>query len=123
MENLTGDGEFKELKLGEKDLQGLVRQLMAENEEQGRDMRRLERRITELDVCKEVLKKYEDESKAFTIGDVEEEEKRKLRVWSPVVILCREVVMVKNGLPGCLIFMTSVSIWKWSTSKMKHPKR
>ena len=57
MENLTGDGEFKELKLGEKDLQGLVRQLMAENEEQGRDMRRLERRITELDVCKEVLKK------------------------------------------------------------------
>ena len=31
MENLTGDGEFKELKLGEKDLQGLVRQLMAEN--------------------------------------------------------------------------------------------
>ena len=56
MENLTGEGEFKELKLGEKDLQGLVRQLMAENEEQGRDMRRLERRITELDVCKEGLK-------------------------------------------------------------------
>ena len=62
MENLTGDGEFKELKLGEKDLQGLVRQLMAENEEQGRDMRRLERRITELDVCKEGFKKEEDDS-------------------------------------------------------------
>ena len=55
MENLTG--EFKQLGLGEKDLPILVRQLIAENEEQGRDMRRLERRITELDVCKEVLKK------------------------------------------------------------------
>ena len=35
---------------------------MAENEEQGRDMNRLERRITELDVCKEGFKKEEDDS-------------------------------------------------------------
>ena len=39
MENLTG--EFKQLGLGEKDLPILVRQLIAENEEQGRDMRGL----------------------------------------------------------------------------------
>ena len=56
MENLTGEGEFKQLGLGEKDLPILVHQLIAENEEQGKDMRGLERRITELDVCKEGLK-------------------------------------------------------------------
>ena len=50
MENLAGEGEeFKQLELGEKDLPSLVRQLMAENEEQGREMRRLERRIAEED--------------------------------------------------------------------------
>jgi hypothetical protein len=32
--------------LGEKDLPSLVKQLMAENEEQGRDMNRSERRIS-----------------------------------------------------------------------------
>jgi hypothetical protein len=41
--------------LGEKDLPSLVKQLMAENEEQGRDMNRL-------DVCKEGFKKKEDDS-------------------------------------------------------------
>ena len=47
MENLTVEGEFKlQLQLGEKDLPSLVKQLMAENEEQGRDMNRLERRIS-----------------------------------------------------------------------------
>ena len=36
MENLTVEGEFKlQLELGEKDLLSLVKQLMAENEEQG----------------------------------------------------------------------------------------
>jgi hypothetical protein len=34
---------------------------MAENEEQGRDMSRLERRITELDVWKEGFKKEKDD--------------------------------------------------------------
>jgi hypothetical protein len=63
MEYLTVEGEFKlQLELGEKDLPSLVKQLMAENEEQGRDMNRLERRITELDVCKEGFKKEEDDS-------------------------------------------------------------
>ena len=62
MENLTVEGEFKQkLELGEKDLPSLVRQLMAENEEQGRDMSRLERRITELDVWKEGFKKEKDD--------------------------------------------------------------
>ena len=47
MENLTVEGEFKlQLQLGEKDIPSLVKQLMAENEEQGRDMNRLERRIS-----------------------------------------------------------------------------
>jgi hypothetical protein len=35
---------------------------MAENEEQGRDMNRCERWITELDVCKERFKKEEADS-------------------------------------------------------------
>ena len=39
----------------------LLHRLMAENEEQGREMRRLERRIAELDVSRGVLKKKEDE--------------------------------------------------------------
>jgi hypothetical protein len=47
--------------LGEKDLPSLVKPLMAENEEQGRDMNRMERWITELDVCKEGFKKEEDD--------------------------------------------------------------
>ena len=70
MENLTGEGMFKQLELGGKDLPSLVRKLMAENEEQGREMRRLERRITELDINREGLEKKEDESEAVTNGDI-----------------------------------------------------
>ena len=40
--------------------------LMAENEEQGREMRRLARRITELDVCKEGLEKEDVDREAIT---------------------------------------------------------
>ena len=70
MENLTGEGEeFKQLELGEKDLPSLVRQLMAENEEQGREMRRLERRITELDISRGGFEKKEDEGEVITNGD------------------------------------------------------
>ena len=43
---------------------------MAENEEQGREMRRSERRIAELDVSKGVLKKKEDESEVITNRDI-----------------------------------------------------
>ena len=65
----------------------------------------MERRITELDVCKEGFKKEEDDSEAITNGDI-------VKIEKEVVILCRDVVMVKNSLPGCLIFMTAVSRWK-----------
>ena len=48
----------------------LLHRLMAENEEQGREMRRLERRIAELDVSRGVLEKKEDESEVITIRDI-----------------------------------------------------
>jgi hypothetical protein len=57
MANLTGEGE--------KDLPSLVRQLMDDNEEQVLEMRRLERRIAELDVCKEGLEKEEVDSEVI----------------------------------------------------------
>ena len=95
----------------------LLYRLMAENEEQGREMRRLEMRIAELDVSRGVLEKKEDESEVITIRDIMKIDRsvltplrKRLTVWSPGVILCWEVVMLKNSLTGCLIFMMSVLI-------------
>lgn len=44
----------------------LVRQLMAENEEQGREIRRLERRVGELDIGREGLEEEDDENDSIT---------------------------------------------------------
>ena len=42
---------------------------------------------------------------SITNGDI-------VKIEKEVVILGREVMIVKNSLPGCLIFMTAVSRWK-----------
>ena len=71
MENLALEGEeLKQLELAEKDLPSLVRQLMAENEDQGREMMRLERRIAELDIRREGLEKKEVESEVVINEDI-----------------------------------------------------
>ena len=47
--------------------------LMAENEEQGREKRRLEMRLTELDVCKEGLEEDDREAITFDIVKIEKD--------------------------------------------------